>query len=477
MANDPNEKLETDTPESVFPLPLTPLEKFFFWDDRREQPYTFFCDLRFESLVDVEIFEQCVAGVIDRNPLLRANVVGADENLSWQLSDQRIELLDMQTAPPIVDGMIRPIDLRTEVGCRFWCEATEECSRVLVQMHHSACDGIACRGVLIDILHTYALATGNESAGLQETSMLYDRFKYSQLHDRFEYELGKPKRELTTWERVKNAWYFHMQPPTPLRNPRIGVKPDAQLRLDNPICNLFMDREFSQRILLACQSKEYGVNELAIGILFQTCFRWNRRYGDKRRKGRLRILMPYDLRQRTDIRMPATNRLSLAFLGRDYSQCENLSELIASLQAELKDVKDTQLYMDLLNGLKLGCKWPRLVKWVLKQNASMATAVITYTGDISRGMSKLFPEENELRKIGSASLTSIMAAPPARRNTNISMAICINWGRICISAAWNRAVFSEEDCREFLELYKIGWQQWCESEESRRGVYAKTEIV
>jgi len=87
---------------------------------------------------------------------------------------------------------------------------------------------------------------------------------------------------------------------------------------------------------------------------------------------------------------------------------------------------------------------------------------------VDAGMSKLFPEVNEFRSFGSASLFAITAAPRARRNTNISMAICINWGRICISAIWNRSVFTEQDCREFLELYKIGWQQWCEAEESKQ---------
>jgi hypothetical protein len=117
------------------------------------------------------------------------------------------------------------------------------------------------------------------------------------------------------------------------------------------------------------------------------------------------------------------------------------------------------------------------MKWALRRHDSMATAVITYAGDVSRGMNKLFPDANDLRKIGNASLFAVFAAPPARRNTNISMAICINWGRICISAIWNRAVFSEQDCSEFLELYKIGWQQWCEAEESHRGVYAEQETV
>ena len=348
-----------------------------------------------------------------------------------------------------------------------------------MQWHHCVCDGIAFRGVIIDILHLYKLATRNEESASHDRSLLYDRFSYSMLRDRYDYaHLGKPKRETTTWQRIKNAWYFHFQPPVPLAKLRSHVPTHAvQAESPSPLCSLLMEREFSQRILNTCQSKAYALNELAIALLFRTCYQWNRLHGDKRRNGRLRILMPCDLRGRADVRMPATNRLSLSFLGRDYSQCENLNELIESVLAELKDAKETHLYLDLLKGLALGCKWPRWMKWALRHSDSMATAVITYAGDMSRGVNKLFPELNELRSVGSASLFSVAGAPPARRNTNVSLAICINWGRICISASWNRSVFTEQDCREFLELYKIGWQQWCEAEESLRGVYAEPETV
>lgn len=479
MADEVREDTDVENPESVFPLPLTPIEKFFFWDDRQEQPLTSFFDLRFESSIDVGVFEACVQKVLDRNPLLRANITGDDSDLKWTLSDKTVRLLNLATDLPIVDGRIRPIDLRTEIACRFWYETTPDCSRVLIQLHHAACDGIAFRSVLIDIFHSYALATDGSSEDSQGHRMLSDRFRFTQLRDRFDFtHLGDPKKVLSTWQRIKNAWYFHFQPPAPLAKSTSTERvKEEQGGSSYPLCNLMLDRDFSQRILQICQSKEYGVNDLAIAILFRTCYQWNRRHGDRQKKGRLRILMPYDLRGRTDLRMPACNRLSLSFLGRDYSQCDDLNELISTVHDELKDAKDTHLYLDLLNGFQIGCSWPRFMKWAVEKHNSMATVAITYAGDVSRGMSKLFPEVNELRRIGTASLFSIMAAPPARRNTNLSMALCINWGRICISAIWNRSVFNEQDCREFLELYKIGWQDWCAAEESRVGVYAEPEAV
>ncbi len=479
MAEKLKEEPDVETPESVFPLALTPIEKFFFWDDRPEQPLSFFVELRFNSSIDINILESCIAKVIERNPLLRAHVTGDGGDLSWTLSGEPFKLSDLTQEPPIVNGVLRTFDLRNEVASRFWCETTSYSSRILVQTHHSACDGIAFRGVLIDVLHLYALATGKESESSRDRSLLCDRYRYSLLHDRYSFHhLGNSKRETSTWQRIKNAYYFHFQPPTPLAKGRDeDFKNAAQIESTNPLCNMMMDGDFSQAVLRACQSKDYSINELAIAILFRTCFQWNRRLGDKRRNGRLRILMPLDVRGRMDIRMPAANRLAMSFLGREYSQCDNLNELIAGVHAELNDAKETHLFLDLLQGIKLGCKLPLIMKWVLRNQNSMATAVISYVGDISRGMNKLFPELNELRSVGNASLFSIMAAPPTRRNTNISMAICINWGRICISANWNRSVFTEQDCRAFLELYRTGWQQWIRDEGSNVDEYAEPKTV
>ena len=81
MANESKPASEAESAESIFPLPLSPLEKFFFWDDRPEQPCTSFLEFRFESSIDVAVLEECTAKVVDRNPLLRANISGDDRDL------------------------------------------------------------------------------------------------------------------------------------------------------------------------------------------------------------------------------------------------------------------------------------------------------------------------------------------------------------------------------------------------------------
>jgi hypothetical protein len=69
--------------------------------------------------------------------------------------------------------------------------------------------------------------------------------------------------------------------------------------------------------------------------------------------------MPYDLRSRADLQMPAANRLSFSFLGRDARQCEDFSQLLASVQAEVQAIKDSRLPLDFLGALTLAERSPR----------------------------------------------------------------------------------------------------------------------
>ena len=93
-----------------------------------------------------------------------------------------------------------------------------------------------------------------------------------------------------------------------------------------PLEHLIIDRETSEAILEHARLKQVGINELALGLLFETCCIWNQQHGDRNPRSRIRILMPYDLRSRIDLRMPATNRLSFSFLGRRQDQCGDLND-------------------------------------------------------------------------------------------------------------------------------------------------------
>lgn len=441
----------------LFPLKLTPFEKFCVWVESPQQPMNSFIELHFTSPLNELLLEQSLTVAVHRNPMLASRVVEREGDLLWQYDPNlRIKL---QPQPPLVGGRPVAINLFEETGVRFWHFQTSSGWRLLLQLHHACSDGVGIRPLLVDTMTQYTrnMPNGREILSEERAGRL-EKVDVENLAKRFDFSGAFPTitKTLSVRQRIKNAHYFHFQLPTALKG-----SPDDLSKLDSyePLRHAVLDRDLSEQVSLKARELELNINCLALAFLFQACSQWNQARGDKGNR-RIRLLMPYDLRSRIDLHTPAANRLSFSFLGRTYRDCENTNALLASIQKELKDMKDTALPLDFLNALKLGEKYPRLMKWVIRKSPRMATSALTYAGDVMRGLKRNFPEQGNARIVGDSLLTNILAAPPVRENTNISLGLCMNWGQLCVSAAWNRDAISAKECEEFLSLYLDLWKTW-----------------
>ena len=336
---------------AVFPLALTPFEKYFVWDDRPEQPLTPIAELHFSTRLNKEALGRAIARVIAKNPTLNSLVAQTQGDLHWQRLNEPPRLWCPATEPLVVDGMLRAFDLSKEPGCRFWYEEREEGSRVVWQLHHATTDGIGMRSIVIDVLLNYAMETASDGPERYERELYCERYRETELLRRQDYShLPAAKRGISTWQRIKNAHYFHFCTPTPLRGTVSKSTVERSAAADTERGTVLglstLDAAQSERVFAKCQSQELEIHELAMALLFRTCAEWNRSLGDKNSKSHIRIMMPVDLRGRSDLRMPAANRLSFMFFGRSYRQCDDFPALLKSVQKEFVSVKETQLYLD-----------------------------------------------------------------------------------------------------------------------------------
>ncbi len=476
----------------TFPLRLSPFEKFVLWDERQQQPMTGFIELHFASPIDVERLQAALMVAVHRHPLLASRVVQQQGDLWWDYDPQyQPEILAALTHPPLRQGWPIPIDLRRECGSRYWYGATEQGWRLMIQFHHACCDAVGLRRLVIDMLLSYAQLTAQLSSAdntftaserdgggaeacnekvppslSEQKPSHWEKLSVELLAERADYARAystPPKRPLTTWQRIKNTHYFHFRLPASLR----GTPQDSDRREagdeQEPVRHARLNRQQSQQIFERTRELRIGVNDLAMALMFQTCSRWNHARGERSPKSRIRLLMPFDLRTRVDLRMPAANRLSFSFLGRSVGQCADWDALLASVQQEVLAIKESRLPLDFLDALKLAAKHERLMRWVINRSRRMATVVLTYTGDISRGTQRYFPVQDEMLVVGDTQLANIYGAPPIREHTNISVGLCVNWGQLCFSAAWNRAAMTSEECEQFLGQYVASWQAWLAS--------------
>jgi len=462
---------------SLFPLPLVPLEKFLLWDDRVDNPMCMFVELHFSTALRMDALKQAISTAVHRNPLLSCRLATIDGELHWQYVEDPTPNLFFEEHYPTLDcGMPRPFDLENELGCRFWYrEQADGQSRVLIQCHHAICDGYGLRRVTIDILTQYAEQTDPPDAAVRfkevrsRSVSKVDKLDIELLRRRHDFESIRPKVDtISKWQRIKNAWYFHIQLPRPLPgNADEGTLPSNC----EPLRQRAFDKEFLERVTEKAQKDGFSLNDVAIACLFWTCARWyekshsrGRKYQRKwfglRRNDRIRVLMPFDLRSRIDLRMPAANRFSFAFLGRPASQCADVATLLPSVKKEIESIKQTMLPLDFLDAVAMAATNPRLTKWLIKRRRNMATVALTYTGDFARGLNKQFPEVSGSRLVGDTRLTNILVAPPSRDNTSISLGLFLNMGQLYICATWNRKVFSANDAEAFLRLYETAWKEW-----------------
>ncbi len=454
-----------DLPAGPFPLPLSALEKYLLWDEQPPFSMSYFVEVNFETRLDLPALREATQQALMLHPLLRARIQAVWTKPQWVLHDDAFPQIRLQHLDPVLKGgWPQGFDLANECGSRFWYVEHDEGSRLLIQIHHACSDGVGMRRFLTDLLNDYARLCGSPAAPAQtklagrkelDASLLRERGKFSKF-------VGPPKRPLNAWQRLKNAHYFHFQPPERLHPAATFTPTDGSdtRDLNEPYEHWFLSEVETRHVMAKSREQGFALNEIALALMFQACCQWNQQHGAAHPNSRIRLVMPYDLRSRIDFRMPAANRLSFSFLGRTHRQCRDLGPLLESIRDEIRCINESHLPMDFLAGLEAVANSPGLMRWILRRSNRMATATLTYGGDLFRGLGGFFPVENQARRVGNARLKTILAAPPVRRNTNLALGLSLNLDRLCVTANWNRQIFSRQTCRDFLSLYQSLWEQW-----------------
>ncbi len=449
-------------PQNLFPLPLTPMEHFFVVDDSPTHPMLATVQLTFQGSLEVLKLEKALNQSLKRNPLLSSRITPGAGSWQWvHDGNWKPTIRSLAESPPIVDGRPEPLNLLQEPGMRVWLGSRDDKSTLLFQFHHACVDGIGIRRFIVDFLINYTRCFAKSQTSIAPRLRL-DRLDPERLIARGclqQVEQMPATCPLTSWQRAKNLFYFFFQPPHPLeRTPKLRIRQSSNSQVITQQARL--DEHDSDAILKRASENGVKLDELGLALLFHTCRRWQRTHCSTKANRRIRLLTPYDLRGKDDLLLSAANRISFTFLGRTHRQCTNWAELLRGVQDEMISIKDSKVYADFLLGLRSGLACPAIMKWAIRKNQNMATAVFSFGGNLDRRLSRNFTNEGGYMRIGNALLQDVMAAPPVRANTNIAIGLCMVNQRICISAAWNREVLTESDAAKFLHSFADAWRQW-----------------
>ena len=194
------------------------------------------------------------------------------------------------------------------------------------------------------------------------------------------------------------------------------------------------------------------LNDILMRDMFLAIDEWNSR-ADGRKQGWLRILMPTSLRVVADDQMPASNIVSLSFLTRRASECDDPAGLLAGIQRETASIKRINRGLCFIRFIEMAQAIRGEMPLMLLGSRCRGTTVLSNLGHIERVLAATFPHKSGRIVAGDLTLESIIAAPPIRPKTPAAFMVHCYAGQLNIGGLFDQNIFSRQQSQDFLRLY------------------------
>jgi hypothetical protein len=420
-------------------MSLTPLEEYFFREDRQAYPWSFFVRLDFVGDVHRETAEKSLSNCMGRHPLLSSVVRCEDGRLVWQPVDKAMPIVRWTTAQAETAYLpAARLDVREEIGVRVHFAVGQESTRLIFQFHHASCDARGALAFIGDWLAEYGRAMGD---GVDYgTPHIYD----PALLDRRDCPgpaVTKPAEVLRVrWAGLLRAARFFMYAPAVLVDYRPAGDDDATPPGYPAARNYRFDEVASSEIRSAARRRGATVNDLLCCDLFLAIQAFRREMG-QRPNAWLRLAVPVDLRTQTHRRMSAANLTGLVFLTRHAIACRNPAALLQGIHEEMCQVKAWRLARTFLRGLQIRRHLPGGIAHRVHGSKCQATATMTNVGEIFAGSQ--LPRKDGRLVAGNLLLESADFLAPIRPLTCVSLSACTYAGRLSLNLHYDPHGLSE----------------------------------
>ena len=444
----------TTTDEDVFPLPLSPFERYMVLDDSDAYPMSIVLIARLKGDLRRAVFEESVEFALRRHPLLMSKISKVRglgwcwipvENPSPQMSWVENE-----------DGLQPPdherIDLTREIGLRIWVSKTPDAAELVFEFHHACTDGIGGVQFIGDLLACYGQKTSVEGAEAPEIEPIQiDRLK---ARSNFSSDAGEAPSKKVSCPMMLSRKLLKLlrRQPVPLAVSRKANSIGTFLSFP-AIAGRIIERPVVQQLKVVAARKGVELNDLYLMEMFQTIREWNRRYGNGNDRQWLRIGMPTSLRTPLHDQMPAANVVSYMFLTRLASDCTNPDETLADIHRRTSTIVNERQGRSIAIGLKYVLKVPGLLWCLLRLNRCFTSVILTNVGDIRRQFTARFPLKQGRCVAGNVTLDVLTGAVPVRPNTRLSTSVGTYAGNLYINMHCDPLSFTREQSEELADLF------------------------
>lgn len=375
---------------------LAPFEQLMLVEERPGFPMCFFLECRVAGPLDEDRLRRAVTAAAERHPLLCSRVARRLGRPRWLAPDVRPTV----RWRPVAGDPWAPIDLARESGVRLVVLADgPDRHRVVMQVHHSACDGIAACEYFGDVWAVYA--------GLEPRPFAAGRSAGA---------TPGPAAPTSAPGAGTSPLDFAKFLPTPLAH-AAGSRSDAAT-IAPPYASLQFDAPFTARLRATADRHGTSLNDVLVAAVMRALVGWNAAAG--RTRSNVRITMPVSMRA-VGARTPAANAIGYAFLDRRSEDCGEFATLAVSIAAATKWILDTGAAGAFLATIGWLARRPLLLKLLTRLPLCLSSVVFSNVGDTSRRMRIGAAKRDGHDAPGDVVIEGFFGVPPLRPRTRAAV--------------------------------------------------------
>ncbi|MFN9369880.1 MAG: hypothetical protein ACK6CT_14135 [Planctomycetia bacterium] len=416
---------------------LTPLEHLLLVDRRPGYPMAFYIHCDVEGALSPERLAAALRSAAARHALPRSRV-GGWWRPRWLKPDRDPEFVAIAhgsagTGP----DPWSPATMHRSSGMRLIAlEGRPDSWRVVLQVQHAVCDGLAAIEFLGDVWAHYH---GSQPAPFRSSE--------HRLRDRADVETpvgagaARTGTESISAEAPRSVAaeagrFATFLPAVLARGPAVGHHapagpgPTAWPGPPAPYITLSFDAAQTAAFKRRAAAAGASLNDIVVGAVMRVAHAWNHAAGLAPRS--VRITMPVSLKP-AGTRGPARNDMSYAFLDRSADECRHPAPLVRSLAAASRWIQETRAAELFLTSLSSIDRVPGLVRLLTRLPLPLATAVVSYVGNAGPRMRANLPRDGGCDLPGGLRITAVAGVPPVRPGTRLAVGLVLYDGRLQLS--------------------------------------------
>lgn len=354
-------------------LPFSAIEIYHLADDSQRFPNVISCDLIVRGPLDPDAVRQAVERTSRRHLMSCARVVKRRfRRPAWHVDPAHAN------DPRLLLAGDHPmhIDLGVKPSGRLLVQSEGDRTRLCFQIHHAASDGAGGLQIVIDWLLSYHQIV---SGGERELTRALDS---SLLARRNHLRLFNREFLSRLWIQpvaVFGASKFLFRKVTPVV-PAVESPIDCEKPAQVGEITVELNESEVEKIRLEAVANNATINDLVLRAVFLAIHGTRKQFGWYRKGEWLRLVIPMNIRDFADRRLPAANRATIVQLDRRDRDFDNPGDLLSGLGFELGNIRDWNLEKTFL----LILKWMSLVPGWIRRSAlkpvCRATSVVTNLG-------------------------------------------------------------------------------------------------